>query len=439
MAKLTIAQLVQEGEGYLVEFKESPAHLEKEMTAFANANGGTIYIGISDRGKIVPIALTNRLRAQIQAAARSCEPPPGVQLGSHGPLIAVHVQESSDKPVRAPNGFFLRIGASSQKLTRNEIFAFAVKEAKILFDTQLYVEHPANELLNIRQLEHFRDQARLEINVDNLTLLENLGCLKRQKQTPYLTYAGILLFSQDPQKIFPHAIITMLHMEDVATIAEQKIFGGTLLHQVEQAFRFLTTHLRSHPSIETLRRSEHLELPESVLRELLVNAVVHRDYFERSADVTVKILPDSIEFSNPGRVSDHIPLDAVYGKSYRRNPMIADLFYRARYIERAGTGLLRVKKVLNDLGLPDLRIEEEGPFVIATLTRRTGAFIRAELTDRQQQFMQMPSTFFPFSAAAYARHFCISERAARLDIKSLVQKKILITIRHGRHIRYALA
>jgi len=431
---IRIPELLKEGEGYLVEFKESPSQLEKEICAFANASGGTIYIGISDTGKIRPLNLTNKLKSQLQSSARNCDPPPEIKVYQIDNIVAMEVMESSNKPVRAPHGFYLRTGATSQKLTRDEILAFSVKETRILFDKQLYAEADAEECLDIRQVERFRAKAQLEISLNNFDLLQNLSCLKYQNNRPYLTYAGLLIFGRDPQRAVPQATLTIIHMEDPATILEQKILKGTLLEQVDNAFAFLKSHLRTQPEIKDLIRKNILEIPEYVVRELLVNAVIHRDYFEKSADVVIKIFNTHIEFSNPGTISQTIPLSAIYGKSFRRNPMIADLFFHANYIERAGTGLLRVRQTLQKVGLPPLKLKEEGPFFIAILPR-PGTL---SLNERQRDLLGQTTDFFPFSTHDYARKFKVTERTARMDIQKLLKIKKIKKIKEGRKVQYTL-
>lgn len=433
---VNLPELVREGEGQLVEFKESPSNLEKDIGAFANSRGGTIYIGISDNGEIRETQLTNRLKAQILVTVRNCDPTPEVELLQLDKLIALRICESQNKPVRSPTGFYLRMGAISQKLTRDEIISFAVRENKIRFDDQLYIDSTASEILDIRPVEIFRQRAGLQDHLDNLQLLENLGCLKVQNNCPYLTYAGVLIFGREPQRIFPQSTITLLQMDDPATIAEQVIVKGTLFAQVENSFSFLKTHLHTRPVIENLRREDQLEIPEFVLRELLVNTVVHRDYFESSADIVIKIFKNYIEFSNPGTVGQMIPLKSLYGKSFRRNPLIADLFFRANYIERAGTGLLRVQNALERMDLPLLRLSEEGPFFIATLPRPGGEVTARRLNERQYQLLSLPQSFFPFSTKEYAQHFRISERMARLDLNMLLKNKMVTSIRDGRKRHY---
>lgn len=436
LSPLKIEEFLKEGEGYFVEFKEAPSNLEKDFCAFANANGGTIYIGITDKGTVLPVTCSNRLKSQLQTTARNCDPPISITIRQVGKIIAVDVAESQNKPVRASDGFYLRTGATSQKLSRQEILSFAIQESRIVFDHQLYAKEKASDLLNTRSVELFRQKAQLEIELDNLQFLENIGCLQKQLKETYLTYGGILLFATNPQKIFPQATITLLLMENPQTILEQKILKGTLLQQVDGAFYFLKEHLSSRPKISTLERQDILEVPEFVLRELLVNAIVHRDYFETAADIVIKILPSEIEFSNPGRITPHLSLNAVWGKSFRRNPLLAELFFRANYMERAGTGLLRVKETLSQLKRPPLKLAEEGDFFVVTLPRITPLMIEPSLNQRQRELLKYPDTFFPFSTLDYAQKFNVSDRMARIDIRALVEKKILVSIKKDRHVLY---
>lgn len=431
-----IKKILRQGEGPRVEFKESPKNLEKDISAFANASGGTIYIGVTDRGEIKPFHLTNKLKAQIQDMASACEPRPLLEINDLGPITSVKISESDSKPVKASDGFYLRLGATSQKLKRDEIFSFAICEGKIRFDTQLYLQATAEKIMSVHHLEVFRGKARLDTKLDPLSFLKNMGCLKYREKQAYLTHGGVLFFTDNPQTFFPQATVTLLHMENPSTILEQIILQGTLLEQVERAFYFLRDHLRKTQKINSLMREDILEMPEFVLRELVVNAVTHRDYFDQSADIAIKIYPNQIEFSNPGIPGAALPIERLYGHSYRRNSLIADLFYRLHYIERAGTGLLRVRESLKKRDLPPLILQEEGSFFVVKLPRSPASQTRTDLNQRQSQLLGFSVDFFPFSTEQYSKYFNISQRMARQDIAKLMRKKLVTTQRHGRKIRY---
>jgi ATP-dependent DNA helicase RecG len=139
MKKEELDFILQEGEGLKTEFKESfdAKSLVKEISAFANSQGGKIFLGISDKGEIKGIKITNRLQSQIQDIARNCDPPVKILLEKLRNILVIEVEEGSNKPYSCSHGFFLRNGASSQKMKRDEIFDFSIEEGRIKFDEQI--------------------------------------------------------------------------------------------------------------------------------------------------------------------------------------------------------------------------------------------------------------------------------------------------------------
>jgi len=98
--------ITAEGEGQKIEFKAKLSGLANEMVAFANASGGSIYLGIADDGQIVGVSDSNRLRSQIQDIANNCDPRISIRIVAHGRVIEIVVPEGSDKPYRSNDGFF---------------------------------------------------------------------------------------------------------------------------------------------------------------------------------------------------------------------------------------------------------------------------------------------------------------------------------------------
>ena len=119
--------ILERGEDSRTEFKEkAEAGLDRTMTALANSSGGRIYVGISDDGKIKGVEVTNRLKSRIEDIAKNCDPKILVSLKElkKEKILIVEVPESKDKPHKCSSGFYIRSGASSQKLTRDEIRSF---------------------------------------------------------------------------------------------------------------------------------------------------------------------------------------------------------------------------------------------------------------------------------------------------------------------------
>jgi ATP-dependent DNA helicase RecG len=138
---MDLKAVLELGEGQFIEFKESAdKSLAREMIAFANASGGAIYLGISDDGKIKGIETTNKLKSQIQDTARNCDPPVAVLLAQADNVLVIEVKEGINKPYSCASGFFMRMGANTQKMNRDEILSLAIKTGKIRYDEQICVD-----------------------------------------------------------------------------------------------------------------------------------------------------------------------------------------------------------------------------------------------------------------------------------------------------------
>jgi len=141
MNKSELGLILQEGEGYRIEFKESlPVNIDKDLVAFANSSGGRIFLGITDDKVIKGVKITNTLKTQIQDIANNCQPPVKIILEPFADVLIVNVREGADKPYKCSQGFYTRVGPISQKLSRDEIIGFIKSEGKIRFD----------ELINLR-------------------------------------------------------------------------------------------------------------------------------------------------------------------------------------------------------------------------------------------------------------------------------------------------
>ncbi len=118
MTDQELAFILSEGEGLFLEFKERPDRsIARELTAFANASGGKLLLGVTDDARVVGIQIDNRLKSQIQDAARNCDPPIPVELVAMGNVLVVDIAESPDKPHACSDGFFMRMGPNRRSST----------------------------------------------------------------------------------------------------------------------------------------------------------------------------------------------------------------------------------------------------------------------------------------------------------------------------------
>ena len=137
MNKKELNFILQEGEGLKLEFKESLNNLDKELVAFANSEGGRIFLGVTDNKRIKGINITNKLKSGIQDIANNCDPKIKIRFEEFENILIIHVKEGQDKPYKCKEGFFIRTGPNSQKLKRDEIIDLIHDSGKIRFDAQL--------------------------------------------------------------------------------------------------------------------------------------------------------------------------------------------------------------------------------------------------------------------------------------------------------------
>jgi ATP-dependent DNA helicase RecG len=185
-------------------------------------------------------------------------------------------------------------------------------------------------------------------------MLMNMGVLCPGVSPPMLNNAGVLFFAKNITRYIPQAVITCILFKgnDKVHIIDKKTFGFDLLSNIDQALAFLVRHLNLAYEIRSIRRTEILEIPEVVLREAVVNAVAHRDYFEKGAEVMVEIFDNRVEISNPGGLPRGLQREDFGKLSLARNPVIAHLLHRCGYIEKAGTGIQRMRDEMRSVGLP---------------------------------------------------------------------------------------
>src|SRR3989344_2951114 len=207
MNKETLEFILQEGEGLKIEFKESfdSQNLGKEIVAFANTEGGRIFIGVDDKGKIKGIEITNKLKSEIQDLARGCDPPVNIQIETMDNVLIVNVEEGINKPYRCSTGFFLRQGSNSQKLSTDEIREFFNKEGKILFEERISNEFGFKNGFDKKKLYSFLEKSKMSRTISDENILKNIGVLTEDKK---FKNAGVLFFCDSIERFVRQAIVT---------------------------------------------------------------------------------------------------------------------------------------------------------------------------------------------------------------------------------------
>ncbi|MDE0269397.1 MAG: putative DNA binding domain-containing protein, partial [Acidimicrobiaceae bacterium] len=292
MNRPSVATIIALGEGFTTEFKRSmPSDLGREICAFANATGGIILIGVDDTGTVVGVENHNRLKSEVQSIARSADPPVAVEVGSEEGVLRVTVPEQHGKPYSFGGRFYIREGATCQQLSRDEIREFFFKEGLVRVDeTPCNTFDVSTEVTSLRWTE-FARRAGIDPSLDPMVVLENLHLVRNSR----MTHAGAWLLTDDITRFTLQAsLICAVFSGNTKThILDRKEFKGNLYAIYQNVMDYFQAKLNSALIPNVQGRDERLELPESALREALVNAIAHRDY-RSTANVQVYIFQDRV-------------------------------------------------------------------------------------------------------------------------------------------------
>ncbi len=367
-------QLILEGgEGYKIEFKEALTNIDKELVAFANSSGGRIFLGITDDKKITGVRITNRLKSQIQDIANNCQPPVKISFEELRDILVIRVRVGEDKPYKCASGFYTRVGPNSQKLNRDEIIEFFKAEGKIRFDELVNLKFDYDTQFDAKKLDRFLRLAGISKVLDTPAILVNLGVAEKQDGKIIFNNTGILFFTRNLQDLYYHTAVTcaLYKGTEKVEVLDRRDFNEDLISNIEGAMNFLKQYIPvKYEMTGEPRRREVPEVPYDALREAVINAVAHRDYFEKGANVMVEMFDDRIELTNFGGLVKGLKPEDFGKKSVLRNPNIANLLHRAGYIEKMGTGITKMRRLIAEAGLPPIEFEF-GTFFTAIFRRPT--------------------------------------------------------------------
>jgi ATP-dependent DNA helicase RecG len=432
--------ILQEGEGYNVEFKQAiPSKLRElaeEICAFANAAGGVLLIGIKDNNTICGVEIDNSTRSRIREAIKTIDPPLDVQIDEipidGKKIICLDVKTGSRKPYAASGNIFVRNGPNCEKITSIEkMREFFQLSGRIFFD-----EAPANKFKYTEDFDseffaRFLKKAGITASNPEKIMLENL---QLSTEDGKFKNGAVLMFAKDPQKFIDTALIRCVLFKGTTKrfILDVKEMTGNLVHQYEEALKYIVSKLNLRYEIESQRggpRLEVLEIPEPVFREALINALSHRDYYERGANIMVEIYDNRVEITNPGGLIGTISINEFGTRSFSRNPLVFGLFNRMDLVEKIGSGINRMKEAMRAANLPEPVFSLEGIFAI-TLFRPVDfeswlLKTSAQINDTQKNILREVYRKNSITAKTLAKILHISQTAIENNISALKDLGVL--------------
>ena len=324
--------------------------IKKEIVAFANSDGGKLYIGVRDDGTVVGLDDPDGAALQVSNTVRDSIKP-DVTMFLHyktidedgKKIIEVSVQRGTDRPYdiakqgMRPEGVYIRQGYSSVPATDTAIRRMIKETDGDRFETMRSLEQDltfesAKREFQLRNVEFGYQQMRTLQLVDSDGLYSNLALLLSDRNTHTVKVA---VFQGNDQTVFK----------------DRREFGGSLLKQMNDIYEFIDFRNQTRSTFDKLSRIDVRDYPEVAVREALLNMLVHRDY-SFSASALISIYEDRIEFVSIGGLLPGVDLeDVMAGLSVCRNQNLANVFYRLHLIEAYGTGLSKI--ITSYVGMSD--------------------------------------------------------------------------------------
>lgn len=328
----------------------------------ANTMGGWVMLGVDDDGVVKGFGggkeKTQQLLNEIKLGTYPQIVPAVRNFTVHGKkIIGLLVNEYPVKPVAFKGRYYKRVGNSNHQLSLDEIVDLQQQSLSLSFDA--YPSRSGIDDLNAQLIEQFvarvNKRGRVTLQDDLQTNLVKLKLIREGE----ITLAAELLFGA------PDCAIRIGRFKLEATIIDDNVVRAPLMLAVEQALTFIKKHINlSYHFDGSIERKERWQYPLEALRELLLNAVVHRDY-KSASDIVIKIFDDRIIFTNPGKLYGKLRVEDLERNDYvssLRNRLLAEAFYLTGDIERYGTGFVRIRESLVAYPEIALNFEEIGDF-----------------------------------------------------------------------------
>ena len=315
--------------------------IKKEIIAFANCDGGTVYVGVADDGKVLGVENADECALQISNMVRDAVKPDVTMFIHYETLecdgkavVVVNIQRGTNRPYYLakkglrPEGVYVRQGYSSVPATDTAI-------------RQMIKETDGDSFENMRSINQALtfEATKKEFEKRNVVFGQpQMQTLKIVSADGIYTNLGLLLSEQCLHTI-KAAVFEGINQN---VFKDRREFSGSLMQQLNDVYDYIDFHNQTHATFRKLLRIDTRDYPEVAVREALLNTLVHRDYSFR-ASTLISIYDDRIEFVSIGGLLPGLELDdLMMGVSVCRNPHLANVFYRLQLIEAYGTGMKKI-------------------------------------------------------------------------------------------------
>ena len=397
--KMTIEEVLAVEEMQVFDRKSvniAPKVLAIPIIAFANADGGTVAIGISDKTRRIEGVDYDiqKLNELLRVPFDFCVPTVKVEIekvqcidfkGRENHVLLMHIEPSMEVHANQADEVFMRVGYKSKKLAFEERMQLMYDKGERFFEDKPVPETDIEDI-DLAFVEKYIAQIGYSKTAMEY-LRENKGFIKEKNGKVQISSAAILLFGKNPQLYFPRARVRFIRYEGTEervgtqmNVIKDVIFEGNILKMITDAVAYLDTQIKEKTYLgeDGLFVTEE-EYPKFVRQEIIVNAVTHRDYSIRGTDIQIKMFDDRIVVESPGKLPGLVKTDNIRHTHFSRNPKIAEFLKVYSFVKEYGEGVDRMCKELEAVGLqdPEYRLNA---FMLQTTIRNS------TLTDKKPRF-----------------------------------------------------
>ena len=428
-------------ESETLELKEIVVEdIKKEIIAFANSAGGTLYVGVADDGNIVGVENPDMVIQQISNMVRDSIKPDITMFTRYAAknvegkqIVAVEIQRGTERPYYLakkglrPEGVYVRQGTSSVPATSTAI-------RRMIKDTDGDSFEAMRSLEQNLTFQATEKEFALRDLAFGISQMKTLGILNTDG---IYTNLGLLLTEQCAHTV-KAAVFEGINQ---SIFRDRQEFTGSLLQQMNEVYEYIDRRNQVHSTFDKLRRIDTRDYPEVAIREALLNSLVHRDY-SFSASTLISVYDDRIEFTSIGGLPAGVSLDDIMlGLSVCRNPKLANVFYRLELIEAYGTGMKKIMGAYENSNKKPVIETTDNAFkiILPNLNEDVGSLPVADAgSEAERQVLEFIKKNGSISRKETETAVNLKQTAAGRLLSKMIQKKLIVQIGQGKNTKYRL-
>ncbi len=370
--KYTLEELLHKKEDQTYDRKSArkdPKALSNHFVAFANADGGTLVIGIEDDFTVTGIdAYTEIVNDILRVSFDYCKPSIRITTetidcidynGNLNHLLIITIPQSSEMHANQQDDVYYRVGDKSKKLNFDERLQLMYAKGSRYYEDEP-VFRSSVEDIDMEFVAEYCKKIGYGKTAEEY-IHQNRDFVVEHDGRKEMSGAALLLFGKEPQRFFPRARVRFIRYDGTEAkvgtemnVIKDVTFNGRILDVVRQALDFVQGQIKERTRLgEDGRFVTTPEYPEFAWKEIIINAIAHRDYSIKGTDIQIKMFNDRITVESPGTLPGIVRLNNLRTVHFSRNPKIAEFLHQYEYVKEFGEGVDRMFNEMKNAGLPD--------------------------------------------------------------------------------------